>query len=110
MKFVFKISAYALVLLGIIHAVLTPVFYKTFSPAAVWFAGAGLALIFLGMLNIAAVRVSQQWFYTLCIVANLVGTGFGILGMIALREIQAIVGVFLLLAVTIGSILARIKA
>ncbi len=110
MKFVFKIGAYALVLLGTIHTVLTPVFYKTFSPAAVWFAGAGLAMIFLGMLNIAAVRVSQRWFYTLCIVANLMGTGFGILGMIALREFQAVVAVFLLLAVTIGSIFARIKA
>ncbi|NIM15919.1 MAG: hypothetical protein GTO45_28295 [Candidatus Aminicenantes bacterium] len=109
MKFFYKVVAYLLILLGAIHTALTPMFYNEFSLGALWFAGAGLALIYLGLLNIVAERIYQNWILTICIVANLIGTAFCVLIMFILHEIQAIIGLILFLAITISSIYARLS-
>ena len=109
MRQFYRITAY-LLLIGVIHTALTPVFYHEFSPDALWFAGTGLALVFLGLLNITAERVFEPWILNICVVANLVGCIYSILIVIVLPEIQAVAGLLIFLAVTIGSILARLKA
>lgn len=38
--------------IGLLHALATFAFYKRLSEAALWFAGAGLAGIFIGLLNL----------------------------------------------------------
>ena len=38
--------------LGVVHCALTPAIYRAFSLSALWFFGTGLALIFVGMLNV----------------------------------------------------------
>ena len=60
MRLFYRITAYSLSL-GVIHTALTPLFYDRFSPDALWFAGTGLALVFLGLLNLVAERVWELW-------------------------------------------------
>ena len=108
MRRFYRISAY-LLLIGVIHTALTPVFYPEFSPAALWFAGTGLALVFLSLLNIAAERVCEPWILNMSIVANLLGCIYSILIVIALPEFQAYVSLLIFLAVTIGSIVMRMN-
>ena len=107
MRLFYRIAAYSLSSLGVIHTALTPLFYDRFSPDALWFAGTGLALVFLGLLNLVAERIWQAWAINVCIAANLVGCVYGILVAIALPEIQAYVAAAIFIAVVIASILAR---
>jgi uncharacterized membrane protein len=50
------VFAWIVLALGIIHICVTPLVYSSFSQGAVWFAGAGLAGLFAGMLNLIRVR------------------------------------------------------
>ena len=52
MKILDWICAVVVLALGVVHCVFTPFAYPSFSVAALWFLGAGLALIFGGMLNV----------------------------------------------------------
>jgi hypothetical protein len=108
MRQFYRISAYFL-LLGLIHTALTPVFYREFSEDALWFAGTGLALVFLSLLNIAAERVCEPWILNMSIGANLTGCIYSLLIVIALPEFQAFVSLLIFLAVTIGSIVVRMR-
>lgn len=47
-----KVMSVGLILLGITHTVLTPLFYSVFDVDAVWFAGSGLGFIYLGSYNL----------------------------------------------------------
>lgn len=51
-----KISTFIIIAIGVIHTSMTPVFYDHLSEAAFWFAGTGLAAIFIGLLNISLWR------------------------------------------------------
>ncbi len=72
-----KISIYQkvsyLLMLGIGHSALTPVFYKSFSQDAMWFFGTGLSLVFLGLLNIAASKLLNRWLLSMTLLANVIG-------------------------------------
>jgi len=50
------VFAWIILALGVIHTCVTPLVYSRFSQSAVWFAGAGLAGILGGMLNLLRVR------------------------------------------------------
>jgi hypothetical protein len=106
MKLFYRIASY-LLLIGVIHTALTPVFYPGFTLEALWFAGTGLALVFLGLTNIVAERLLVPWVLNICIAANIVGTIFGALIVLLLPEIQAYISLVIFLAVTTGSILVR---
>lgn len=107
MRLFYKITAYSLSLLGVVHTVLTPLFYDRLSPDALWFAGTGLALAFLGLLNLVAERAWQAWAINICVAANVVSCIYGILIVVALPEIQAFVAAIVFIAIVIASILAR---
>ncbi len=108
MHLFYKIASYSLAL-GLIHTALTPLFYDHLSPAALWFAGTGLALVFLGLLNLGAERVWQAWLLNVCIAANLVTAVFCVLIVTVLAEFQAYLALVFTLAVTAASIGSRLK-
>jgi len=56
MKTVHRISAYIIVGLGLIHTLATPIFYSGFTEDGLWFAGTGLGLVFLGLLNLEVIQ------------------------------------------------------
>lgn len=105
MQTMYAICMYLLVALGTGHTLLTPIFYSRYSAEALWFAGTGLSLIFLGLLNIITERVSDRSLGKLCIGANLIGAVFISLVTITVPEFQAVLAVLAVLGTTIGSIM-----
>jgi hypothetical protein len=66
-----QLSAIGVILfLGAAHTLLTPLFYPAFSEDALWFAGTGLALVFCGLINLAAYRAKLGWLFAYALVAN----------------------------------------
>jgi hypothetical protein len=108
-KLFYRISAY-LLLIGVIHTALTPLFYDRFSPDTLWFAGTGLALVYLSLLNLMAERSRVDWMLKICVAANLAGLIYGALIVFALPEIQAFISLFIFLAVTVGSAYALFES
>jgi hydrogenase-4 membrane subunit HyfE len=109
MKIFHLIAACLIAILGVIHTAMTPVFYHAFTLDAIWFAGTGLALVFLGLLNIAANKSALSSNFNLCIVANLICTIYFFLLVIILPEPHAFAGVVFILGLFMSSILMRIK-
>jgi len=106
MRLYYRIASY-LLLIGLVHTALTPLFYPGFTLEALWFAGTGLALVFLALLNITAERLMLRWVLDLCLAADIIGTLFGILIVMLLPEIQAYLSLGIFLAVTIGALGVR---
>src|SRR5436305_10103330 len=93
-----QICTYLLIVLGVVHTSLTPVFNKEFSVDAMYFASAGLAMVITGFLNIAMSRnADDRPTVILCRIANVLFTAFGLLTALAIREPQAYLGIGLLL-------------
>jgi len=85
---VHQISSYLLIALGAVYTSLTPVFMSRLSPGAMWFAGAGLAMVCVGFLNVCLRRDAgrDRVIQTLCHVANVVFTIFGSLTAYVVNE------------------------
>jgi len=68
-----RLATLLLVILGVGHTAATPTFVPGLNQASIWFAGGGLALLFLALFNVArqltpdAVRLRQ-----LCLTVNLI--------------------------------------
>ncbi|NTU84533.1 MAG: hypothetical protein HGA45_35085 [Chloroflexales bacterium] len=83
--------ATALTAAGVGHILLTPVYYRHESPLnQAWFAGSGLALAFLGMLNLARVQSDDATVRGLSKLANPAGTVFLAIVAARLREPQTL--------------------
>ncbi|MBA2338972.1 MAG: hypothetical protein H0V88_01130 [Pyrinomonadaceae bacterium] len=100
-----RITSYLLIALGIVHTSLTPVFMSRLSPGAMWFAGAGLAMVVLGFLNVCLRRDAgrDRVVRLLCHVANVVFTMFGGLTAFVINEPQGYFGLVLLSVLTVTS-------
>ena len=84
-------------ILGSVHTVLTPLFYKTFDLDALWFAGTGLAFVFLGFINFTRIRTSELVNTLLCLFGNVLALIFCICFVTKLAEPQAYISLFVLL-------------
>ena len=109
LKTLHKISSILLIALGVVHTALTPVFYGRFSLNALWFAGSGLTMIFLGFLNIATARAAgrDRLVQMLCYIANLITTAFGVLLVTVDSEPQVIFGLVLIVLMTVTAFMLR---
>ena len=109
LKLVHRISSYLLIALGAVHTSLTPVFMKGLSPGAMWFAGAGLAMVCVGSLNVCLRRDAgrDKVVQLLCRVANIVFTLFGGLTALVVDEPQGYFALLLLMALTVTSFTFR---
>jgi len=98
--------AIALILfLGLLHASMTPVLYKAFYLYALWFAGTGLAFVFLGVINIARVKTSEILIKRLCFTVNLIAVIYGVFVVIKLAKPHAYFSLIVLLFLLILSII-----
>lgn len=104
-----KISSALLAALGGVHTALTPVFYGRFSHNALWFAGSGLAMIFVGLLNLTLSRDAgrDRLVRVFCHAANLLTLVFGALMVSMNREPQVIFGFVLIALMTITAFTIR---
>jgi hypothetical protein len=109
LKAVHKISSWLLVALGVVHTSLTPMFYGRLSVGAMWFGGSGLAMIFVGFLNIALSRGDGRdgLVRILCYTANLMTSVFGVMIVVVNYEPQVIFGLVLIFLMTITALLLK---
>jgi len=73
MKYIDYVLIALLLLLGIAHTALTPFFYKEFNEEFIWFAGTGLAFVFLSFLNISRVISRLIKIGIISIISNILG-------------------------------------
>ena len=85
-----------LIILGICHTALTPMFYKIFDLNALWFAGTGLAFMFLGLFNVSRLKTTEKFIKILCSVGNALAFIFCILIVMQLTQPQAFICLFTL--------------
>ncbi len=106
---VYKIAAYLLVLLGIVHLALTPVFFRQVGLDVLWFAGMGMGIIFLGNLNLVVLLAHRTAFYLMAITSNIMA--LLLMGLILSMNpaMQAYIGLGLLLLISVTSIWQYIK-
>ncbi|HRW63752.1 MAG TPA: hypothetical protein P5132_09700 [Bacteroidales bacterium] len=105
----YKIACHALIILGIIHAVFTFFLYKTFTAETLWFFGTGLSYIFMGLYNLASIKVKIESIFSVAVVLNFIGTVFTIAITYILKEPQAFVALILVIYIFISSVLLKIK-
>ncbi len=91
------IATILLLILGSVHIILTPVFYKTFDLNTLWFAGTGLAFVFLGFINIFRIKTTDIFIKRLCSFGNALAFIFCIFIVIKLAEPQAFISLIDLL-------------
>ncbi|MCA1591524.1 MAG: hypothetical protein LC754_02510 [Acidobacteria bacterium] len=103
LKIIHRICAYLLVALGVVHVLFTFCAYERLTPGAVWFAGAGLALVFVGFLNIAHGRGAgrDRVVRVLSHVANLLCLALGVSSVVVVQEPQAYFGLLLIALLTL---------
>lgn len=106
MRIVHRTLAYLLLALGAVHTSFARC-YAELSPEAVWFAGAGLALIFLALLNLAADAAPVARVWLLCRCANIAGLAFAAPAAIAVGEPQGYFGLVLIASLTVASFVCR---
>ena len=98
-----RTCAWLLIGLGGVHTLVTVPFYGQLTPEAVWFAGTGLMMVFLGLLNLIARRTADPGARRLCQAADLLGLLFGVLSVLAVPEPQAFAGLGLLFGLVVGA-------
>jgi hypothetical protein len=112
LKTIHTISSCLIIGLGVVHTSMTPVFYGRLSSGALWFAGSGLTMIFVGFLNVAFSRNAgrEKFVRVLCYVANLLTVIFG--GMIVTvdNEPQVFFGMLLIILMTATAFLLKSTA
>lgn len=99
-----KVSVIALTLLGFTQLLLTPLFHDTLSQDAVWFFGSGLALVFLGFLNLARRLSQHKSILVMAAISNTIGVLFT-MGIVAVYTMpQAVIALFLMVSITMATI------
>lgn len=105
MRTIRRACAWLLIALGAAHVLYTAVEHDALTPDAVWFAGAGLALVFLGMLNLAALAADHPSARAVCRAASVLGAAFGVLAVLAVPVPQAFLGLALMTVLAVASFL-----
>lgn len=101
---VYKIAIFALIILGTIHCVFTPFIYKTFNADALWFFGTGLSYIFMGLYNLASIKVNIKSIFIIAVALNFIATLFSIAITYILRDPQAYVAMVLIIFIFLYSL------
>jgi hypothetical protein len=100
---------YLIIALGALHLLFTFHNYDEFTLDALWFASAGVAIIFAGFLNLILIRSAGQdaLTTTLCFVSNLVMAGLFVAALWLMRQPQVFVGALLFAVAAATSLTAR---
>ena len=110
MRAVDRLVAVLILLLGIVHASLAPVFHGGTGIAGMWFLSGGLMLIFLGLLNLVrtgAPGAAARW---AALGANILTLAFvlGLVPLVSLRQNpQVTLLILAIAAATLFSLLRR---
>jgi hypothetical protein len=110
MKTVDRLVAVLILLLGVVHAGLAPVFRGHYDGAGMWFLSGGLMFIVLGLLNLTRIASSDAAARWSSLGANALGLAF-VLGLVPLvslqRNPQVTFSILLMAAATLFSLVRR---
>jgi hypothetical protein len=104
MKLTRIILALAIIFLGLVHIGFTPVFYPGMRIDSMWFAGTGLALALLGLVNCLLIGRTECWAKISGAVANFAALTLLVMIAITIREAHAWFGAILALGLFIMGI------
>ncbi|HEX8636074.1 MAG TPA: hypothetical protein VF703_18145 [Pyrinomonadaceae bacterium] len=109
LKTIHVACAYIIIALGVLHLLFTFHDYDEFTLRALWFAGAGCAIIFAGFLNLISVRLAGRdaLARALCFIANVALTALFVAALWLMRQPQVFVGVLLFAVASIATLAAR---
>lgn len=93
-------AAIAALLLGLAHVAYTGRLHQALTLDALWFAGTGLALIAIALLNITALRAEGRASPGLVLAGNLATTGFLVLLWTVHQAPQVMAGLVLFVVLT----------
>jgi hypothetical protein len=98
-----------IIALGVLHLLFTLRNYDEFTLDALWFASAGVAIIFAGFLNLISIRRVGRDALTdsICFVSNLVMAALFVAALWLLRQPQVFVGALLFAVAAATSLAAR---
>ena len=88
-----EIASWYLLVIGILHAMATPYFHRTFTTAAVWFALGGIAFAGVGLINLGIFRwgLAVPTFHLLAAAMNMsVAVGAGLVAYEAWPHFNAL--------------------
>jgi hypothetical protein len=88
---------YTFTVLLIVLGVFTPVFYKAFDLNALWFAGTGLAFVFLGIINVSRLQTTRMLTRLLCSISNALALIFCIFIFLKMAQPQVFISLFILI-------------
>lgn len=94
-----------LVILGAVHIVMTPVFYKVFNLNSLWFAGTGLSFLFLGLMNFIRIQTHETFNHQVCAAGNTAALIYCVLIVIKMTEPQAFISLLDLATLWIFSLM-----
>ncbi|MFP4025731.1 MAG: hypothetical protein ACLFVR_14505 [Thiohalospira sp.] len=109
MEKLYKITSFLLIILGTVHALFTPFFYKIINIDALWFLGTGLLYIFMGLYNLASLKVKIDSIFNIAILLNFIASIFTIAITYILREPQSFIAMVLVIFVFLNSLLIKIN-
>ena len=112
LKTIHTVCTYLIIALGGLHLLFTFHDYDEFTLRALWFAGAGFAIMFAGFLNLSLLRLapSDRVVRALCVIANLICASLFGAALWLMQQPQVFVGVLLFAVATIASLAARPRA
>jgi hypothetical protein len=104
-----KIITGLIIALGSLHVLFTFHDYDSFSLKAMWFAGAGVAIILAGFLNLILLRDvgKDKLVWMLCFLTNLFFAALFAVALSLLNQPQVLLGVALFITATITSFTIR---
>jgi len=108
MKKLIRIIIYSLILLGVIHSSFTFVRYTSINADSIWFFGAGLTYIFIGLYNLAVIKLNIKSLTYIATILNFIGTIFTIAIAYILKEPQTYIA-FILVAFIFKSSFRKFK-
>ncbi|MFI5218850.1 MAG: hypothetical protein ACHQNT_05120 [Bacteroidia bacterium] len=86
------IISYIIILFGTIHLYFTSCL-ETFDEYALWFIGAGIAIIFAGFINLIRTKSSEKIVFIICILTNSLMTVLFALALFAMHKPQVYIGI-----------------
>jgi len=105
---IFRIALYCLILLGVIHSAFTLFLYESLSADALWFFGTGLSYIFMGLYNLAAIKVKIAAISNMAVGLNFIGTIFTVAITYILQEPLTYSAMILVIFIFIFSVMSAI--
>ncbi|MBA4047562.1 MAG: hypothetical protein C0476_03365 [Sphingomonas sp.] len=99
--------AIAAALLGAVHIALTPLAYAAWTVEALWFLGAGLAIVVAAAANLVELQSTGLRSRLLVAAVNFAMTGFFAAAWLVLPEPQVVVGGVLFLGLALSTLVTR---